>query len=225
MLLHTLVLALNLSPPSPWPPDPHSLPEGPLVTADPRLGPLTGGEHSSPAPSATVCAEQDLMRSICLWEPPRLLQGTEKHGPAHECLQASPQALGEPAEHGETLSGARPPDATRTDGDLTSLQGLAWGAHVNTKPFAVFVQLLGRVQLCDPVDCSTPGFPVLQYLPELAQTHAIESVMPPSHLILCHPLLLLPSIFPSIRVFSNEPLLRSRWPEDWSSQLQHQSFQ
>ena len=45
---------------------------------------------------------------------------------------------------------------------------------------------------------------------------SIESVMPSNHLILCHPLLLLPSIFPSIRVFSNEPALRMRWPKYWS---------
>ena len=45
---------------------------------------------------------------------------------------------------------------------------------------------------------------------------SIESVMPSSHLILCHPLLLLPSIFPSIRVFSNESVLRIRWPKYWS---------
>ena len=45
---------------------------------------------------------------------------------------------------------------------------------------------------------------------------SIESVMPPHHLILCHPLLLLPSIFPSIRVFSNESALRIRWPKYWS---------
>ena len=54
--------------------------------------------------------------------------------------------------------------------------------------------------LRDPMDCSMPGFPVLHYLPELAQTHSIESVMPSNHLILCRPLLL-PSIFPSIRSF------------------------
>ena len=53
-------------------------------------------------------------------------------------------------------------------------------------------------------------------LPELAQTHSIESVMPSNHLILCHPLLLLPSIFPSIRVFSSESVLHIRWPEYWS---------
>ena len=44
----------------------------------------------------------------------------------------------------------------------------------------------------------------------------IESVMPSSHLILCHPCLLPPSIFPSIRVFSNESVLHIRWPKDWS---------
>ena len=60
--------------------------------------------------------------------------------------------------------------------------------------------------LCDPMDCSTPGFPVLHYLPEPAETHAIELVMPSNHLILCHPLLLLSSIFSSIRVFWTHPM-------------------
>ena len=50
----------------------------------------------------------------------------------------------------------------------------------------------------------------------LLKLRSIESVMPSSHLILCHPLLLLPSIFPSVRVFSNESALRIRWPEYWS---------
>ena len=50
----------------------------------------------------------------------------------------------------------------------------------------------------------------------LLKLMSIELVMPSSHLILCHPLLLLPSIFPSIRVFSNESVLRIRWPEYWS---------
>ena len=45
---------------------------------------------------------------------------------------------------------------------------------------------------------------------------SIESVMPSNHLSLCHPLLLLPSVFPSIRVFSNEAVLPIRWPKDWS---------
>ena len=69
--------------------------------------------------------------------------------------------------------------------------------------------------LCGPMDCSTPGFPDHHQLLELAQT--IELVMPSNHLILCHPLLLPPSIFPSIRVFSNESvLLCIRWQKDWS---------
>ena len=50
----------------------------------------------------------------------------------------------------------------------------------------------------------------------LLKLMSIESVMPSNHLILCHPLLLPPSIFPSIRVFSNESVLRIRWPKDWS---------
>ena len=72
--------------------------------------------------------------------------------------------------------------------------------------------------LCDSRGCSMPGFLVLHYLQEFAQTHvhrSIELVMPSKHLILCHPLLL-PSIFPSIRVFSNESALRFRWPNYWS---------
>ena len=70
--------------------------------------------------------------------------------------------------------------------------------------------------LCDPMDCSTPGFPVLHYLPELLKLMFIESVMPSNHLILCHSLLLLPSIIPSIRVFYNESILHIKWPKYWS---------
>ena len=70
--------------------------------------------------------------------------------------------------------------------------------------------------LCDPMDCSTPGFPVHHHLLELAQIMSIESVMPSNHLIFCCPLFLLPSIFPSIRVFSNESALHIRWPEYYS---------
>ena len=70
--------------------------------------------------------------------------------------------------------------------------------------------------LCDPMDCSTPGFIVLHCLPEFAQSHVIESVMPSNHLIICYPLLLPPSIFPSIRVFSSESALRIRWQKYWS---------
>ena len=66
------------------------------------------------------------------------------------------------------------------------------------------------------MDCNMSGFPVYHQLPELAQTHVIRTVMPSNHLILCCPLLLLPSLFPSIRVFSNESLLLIRWPKYWS---------
>ena len=69
------------------------------------------------------------------------------------------------------------------------------------------------VQLCDPLDCSTPCFPVLHCLHEFAKLTSIESVMPSNHLILCQPLVLLPSIFPSIRAFSSESVLCIRWPE------------
>ena len=64
------------------------------------------------------------------------------------------------------------------------------------------------------MDGSTPGFPV--QLLEFAQTHVIESVMPSNHLIHCHPCLLLPSIFPSIRVFPNESVPCIRWPKYWN---------
>ena len=70
--------------------------------------------------------------------------------------------------------------------------------------------------LCDPMDCGMPGLPVHHQLLEFTHTHvhcvgdAISS-----HLILCHPLLLLPPIPPSIRVFSNESTLRMRWPKSW----------
>ena len=66
--------------------------------------------------------------------------------------------------------------------------------------------------LCHPVDCSMPGFPVHHQLLELAQTHVHQL----SDLILCHPLLLLPSIFLSNRVFSNESGFCIRWPKYWS---------
>ena len=66
------------------------------------------------------------------------------------------------------------------------------------------------------MNCSTPGLPVHHQLPSLLKCMSIESVMPSSHLILCHPLLLLPPIPPSIRVFSNESTLCMRWPEYWS---------
>ena len=71
--------------------------------------------------------------------------------------------------------------------------------------------------LCDPMNCSMPGLPVHHQLPEFTQTHFHrDSVMPSSHLIRRRPLLLLPPIPPSIRDFSNESILRMRWPKYWS---------
>ena len=67
------------------------------------------------------------------------------------------------------------------------------------------------------MDCSMTGLPVLHQLLELTQTHVYHvSQMPSNHLILCYLLLLSPSVFPSISVFSNESVLCIRWPKDWS---------
>ena len=70
--------------------------------------------------------------------------------------------------------------------------------------------------LCDPMNRSTPGPPVHHQSQSLPKLMSIKSVMPSSHLILCRPLLLLPPIPPSIRVFSNESTLRMRRPKYWS---------
>ena len=93
-------------------------------------------------------------------------------------------------------------------------------------------QLLSHVSLFVPVDCNTrgspalhtqscltvcAGFPVSHISHTLLKLMSIKSVMPSNHLILCHPLLLLPPIFPSIRVFSSESALHLRWPKYWVS--------
>ena len=70
--------------------------------------------------------------------------------------------------------------------------------------------------LCEPMNRSTPGLPVHPNSRSSLRLMSIESVMPSSHLILCRPLLLLPSIPPSIRVFSNESTLHMRWPKYWT---------
>ena len=73
--------------------------------------------------------------------------------------------------------------------------------------------------LCDPMNLSTPGLPVHHHSRSLLKLMSIESVMPSSHLIFCRPLLLLPPIPPSIRVFSSESALHMRWPKYWSFSL------
>ena len=87
--------------------------------------------------------------------------------------------------------------------------------------FSLFVVVCYSVaKLCptlwDPMNCSTPGFPVLHYLPEFAQTHVhwVSDAIQSSHPL--SPLLLLPLIFASIRVLSNELALCIRWPDFWS---------
>ena len=80
-------------------------------------------------------------------------------------------------------------------------------------PFSLAVH--SCLPLCTP-NCSTPASLPITNSQSLPKFMSIESVMPPNHLILCHPLLLPPSIFPSIRVFSNESVLHIKWPKYWS---------
>ena len=81
----------------------------------------------------------------------------------------------------------------------------------------IIVQLLCCVlTLCDPRDCSSQASLPFSISWSLLKLTSVESMMPFNHLVLCHPLLLLPSIFPSIRVFSNESVLSIRWPKFWS---------
>ena len=84
------------------------------------------------------------------------------------------------------------------------------------QPFSS-VQLLSRVRLfATPWTAAHQASPSITNSQSLLKPMSIESVMPSNHLILCHPLLLLPPIPPSIRVFSNESTLRMRWPKSWS---------
>ena len=87
---------------------------------------------------------------------------------------------------------------------------------LNYSPFSS-VQSHNHVQLfATPWTAARQASISITNCQELAQTHTIKSVMPSNHLILCCPRLLLPSVFPSIRIFSSESALRIRWPEYWS---------
>ena len=87
------------------------------------------------------------------------------------------------------------------------------------------VQLLSRVQLfAMPWTATRQAFLFITNSQSLLKLMSSESVMPSNHLILCHPLLLPPSIFPSIRVFSDEMVLHIRWPKYWSFSFNNQSF-
>ena len=90
-----------------------------------------------------------------------------------------------------------------------------------TDKWAILVLLIqfGHSVVCNssrPMDHSTPGTLSITSSQSLLQLMSMESVMPSNHLILCRPLLLIPSVFPSMRVFSNESALHIRWPKYWS---------
>ena len=90
-------------------------------------------------------------------------------------------------------------------------------SHISYSNCYALVQSLSRVQLfVIPFTAACQGFLSFTISLSLLKLMSIEWVMPSSHLILCHPLLLLPSIFPSIRVFSNRSALHIRWPKYWS---------
>ena len=95
-----------------------------------------------------------------------------------------------------------------------SFMGLLKTERIRPLPFSSVTQLCPTH--CDPKDCSTPGLPVHYQLPGFTQTHVHWVGDAIQNLILYHLLLFLPSIFPSIRVFSNESVLHIRWPKHWS---------
>ena len=96
--------------------------------------------------------------------------------------------------------------------DFLALQG-------NPKTLPQFSSVAQLCLTLRRMNCSTPGLPVHHQLPDSLRLTSIELVAPSSHLILCRLLLLLPSIFPSIRVFSDESALSIRWPKCWSFSL------
>ena len=110
------------------------------------------------------------------------------------------------------------PHITFTSNSQTS------AAHTLQKPVGTVITQFNPVAqsgptLHGPMDCSMLGFPVLHHLLELAQTHVHWVSDTIHYLIVCHPLLLLPSIFPNMRVFCNESALCIRWPKYWSFRL------
>ena len=119
------------------------------------------------------------------------------------------------------------------DASRQTLADLETHSYASTQ-MKVYQTILPRIQfgsvtqscltLCNHMDCSAPGFPVHHQPRSLIKLMSIESVMPSNHLIFCHPLFLLPSVFPSIKVFSSESVLHISWPI-LKLQHQHQSFQ
>ena len=119
------------------------------------------------------------------------------------------------------------PSVPRWEGVRTYQPSAKKESHlVASHAFPHSVQLLSRVRLfATPWTAAHQASLSITNSPSSPKPMSIELVMPSNHLILCRPLLLLPSIFPSIRVFSNESALRIRWAKVLEFQLQHQSFQ
>ena len=91
-----------------------------------------------------------------------------------------------------------------------------WFSHITGRFFTIWATPILSLIFSSVAQSYIPGFPVHHQFPEFTQNHSLWVVMPSNHLILCHPVLLPPSIFPSIRVFSNESVLPIRWPKYWS---------
>ena len=100
------------------------------------------------------------------------------------------------------------------------MHDMCWVSKIYFKNLLFFYSVQSLTQscptLCDPMNRSTPGLLAHHQLRSLLKLMSIESVMPSNYLILCRPFLLLPSIFPSIRLFSNESALHIRGPKYWS---------
>ena len=164
------------------------------VSPDPCLDVSSSsfGPSDHRAPPITNLFTADLVP-----QPPPYLPRPPPLPPGCRCFQSSPR----PASQGSGAS--TPPITTRV-----------------SRPCPVSQSVSSVIQSCltlfDPMDCSMPGLPVHHQLLEFTQIH-VHRVGDAIHcLILCRPLLLLPSIFPSIRVFSKQSALCNRWPKYWS---------
>ena len=160
----------------------------------------------------TQRASQDCSSShVQMWE----LDNKKGWAPKNWCLRTVmlEKTLGSPLDFKEiqpvTPKGNQPWIFTRRT-DAEAEAPIIWPPDVKSWLIQFSSVAQSCLTFCDPMNCSTPGLPV-----HLPKPMSIESVMPSNHLILCCTLLL-PSIFPSIRVFSNKSALHSRWPKYWS---------
>ena len=102
---------------------------------------------------------------------------------------------------------------------------IRWIYYIALKCILLLFNWKSYPTLCDPMDCSMPGFPVPHHLPRSLKFMFTESVMPSNHLILSHSLFLLPSIFPSFRIlFSKESAVHLKWPKYWSFSFSINTF-